>query len=82
VCYRGRHFRARPPEITPVNPIGSGDCLLAGLVDGCLKRLEPEAMIRHAVGCAVANALVWDAGAIEEGEAGRWGEKVQVEGGG
>ena len=58
-------YRAIPPEISAVNPIGSGDCLLAGLVDGWLSGLEPEPLFRHAIACAVANALVWDAGAID-----------------
>ena len=68
ILYRGRRYRAFPPKIEVVNPIGSGDSLLAGLVDGWLNRLEPEPLFRHAIACAVANALVWDAGAIEPGE--------------
>lgn len=52
---------------------------LAGLVDGWLDRLEPEPLFRHAIACAVANALVWDAGAIEPGEAARWSERVVIE---
>ena len=64
VLHRGRRCRAVPPKIDAVNPIGSGDCLLAGLADAWLSGLEPEPMIRHALACAVANALVWDAGAF------------------
>ena len=59
-------YRVKPPAIEPVNPIGSGDCFLAGVVDGHLEGPgADEELLRHAVGCAVANALVWDAGAIE-----------------
>ena len=76
---RGKIYRAIPPRISAVNPIGSGDCLLAGLVDGWLSRLEPEPLFRHAIGCAVANALVWDAGAIEPAEVARWSDQVVVE---
>jgi tagatose 6-phosphate kinase len=61
----GRRFRVRPPEVDVVNPIGSGDCLLAGTADGMLACLGPEALLRRAVASAVANALVWDAGAID-----------------
>ncbi len=64
----GAAVRAVPPRIEPVNPIGSGDCLLAGLVDAWLSGLEPEAVLRHGLACAVANALVWDAGAIDPEE--------------
>ena len=45
ILYRGRRYRAIPPKIKVVNPIGSGDSLLAGLVDGWLERLEPEAAV-------------------------------------
>jgi len=79
IFYRGRRYRAIPPHIKPVNPIGSGDSLLAGLVDGWLRQLDPEPLFRHAVACAVANAMIWDAGAIDPAEVAKWEEQVGVE---
>lgn len=79
VQHRHQFFRATPPAIDAVNPIGSGDCLLAGLANGWLSDLGPDALIRHAVGCAVANALVWDAGALDPDEVRRQAEAVVVE---
>jgi tagatose 6-phosphate kinase len=61
----GRFFRILPPSIETVNPIGSGDCLLAGLVDSELSGAGPIEVLKHGVACAVANAAVWDAGAID-----------------
>jgi hypothetical protein len=29
--------------------------------------------------CAVANAMVWDAGAIEPAEVARWADQIEVE---
>lgn len=75
----GRPYRAIPPEVEVVNPIGSGDCLLAGLVDARLRGLGAEAALRHALGCAAANARVWDAGAIDPAVAARDAEAVLVE---
>lgn len=75
----GRVYRVRPPRVEAVNPIGSGDSLLAGLTDGWLSGLDPETLIRHAFGCAVSNALVWDAGAIDPSEAARQGKAVGIE---
>jgi tagatose 6-phosphate kinase len=79
IQFRGRRYRAIPPAVEVVNPIGSGDSLLAGLVDGWLNRLDPQPLIRQALACAVANALVWDAGAIEPAEVRRWAEAIEVE---
>jgi 1-phosphofructokinase family hexose kinase len=75
----GRAYRVTPPPIEPVNPIGSGDCLLAGLVDAHLAGLDAEATLRRGVASAVANALVWDAGAIDPAEVSRWEAEVRVE---
>jgi tagatose 6-phosphate kinase len=77
--HRGRRFRAVPPKIDAANPIGSGDCLLAGLADAWLSGLEPEPMIRHALACAVANALVWDAGAFMPEEVRRLEAEIVID---
>ena len=79
ILLRGKPYRAVPPAIDLVNPIGSGDSLLAGLVDGWLSNLDPAALCRHAIACAVANALVWDAGAIDPAEVARQREQVVIE---
>jgi 1-phosphofructokinase family hexose kinase len=75
----GRHYRAMPPTLAAVNPIGSGDCLLAGIADAWLARLDPEATLRHGLACAVANALVWDAGAIDPHEVRRQEAAIVIE---
>ena len=75
----GRPYRVTPPAIDPVNPIGSGDCHLAGLVDATLAGLDPDALLRRATAAAVANALVWDAGGIDLEEVRRIEGSVEVE---
>ncbi len=74
----GRPYRATPPTIEAVNPIGSGDCLLAGLVDARLNGFGPEALLKHALGAAVANALTWDAGAIDAQTVATQSDRVKV----
>lgn len=76
---QGRYFRCTPPPIEAVNPIGSGDSLLAGLADGWLKALPAEELLKTGVACAVANALTWDAGAIDSEEVARQAETITVE---
>lgn len=75
----GRSYRAIPPRVDAVNPIGSGDCHLAGLVLARLLDLDPEATLKRAVACAVANALTWDAGALDPAEVDRIEPEVRVE---
>ena len=79
VQVRDKRYRAIPPAIKPVNPIGSGDSLLSGLVDAWLAGTDTEPMIRHAMGCAAANAVVWDAGAIEPEQVERLASEVILE---
>ena len=74
----GERFRVEVPQITPVNPTGSGDSLLAGLIDARLSGLDPIRTLQRAAACGVANALVWEAGAIDPGLVDRVAQEVQV----
>ncbi len=79
VKLQGNLYRVTPPKIEVVNPIGSGDCLLAGMVDAWLNALTGEDMIKQAFACAAANAMVWDAGSIDLDEVERQRAAVGVE---
>lgn len=74
-----RAFRSLPPTIDVVNPIGSGDCLLAGLIDGWLAEKSIENTVRHGLACAVANALTWDAGSLDTEEVARLDAEIRLE---
>jgi 1-phosphofructokinase family hexose kinase len=79
IQHEGRRYRAEPPAIEVVNPIGSGDSLLAGLVDGWLAGRDPEWVVRHAIACASANASVWDAGAVDPETVARLESQIRLE---
>jgi 1-phosphofructokinase family hexose kinase len=53
----GIRLWSRPPPIAEVNPVGSGDCFLAGLVAGWHERGSPEEALRLATAAGAANAL-------------------------
>jgi 1-phosphofructokinase family hexose kinase len=61
VDWSGRRWRAGPPQVEEVNPVGSGDCLVAGFACGLLWGWTPESTIGLAVAAGAANAAVWDA---------------------
>jgi 1-phosphofructokinase family hexose kinase len=71
-------WRASAPSVVPVNPVGSGDCFLAGLVAGLADgRGEAEAL-RLATACGAANAMTGSAGAIEPADLARLLEQTRV----
>lgn len=75
-CAGGWH--ARSPLVEAVNPVGSGDCFLAGLVAGLSEgRGEAEAL-RLAMACGAANALTMHAGNIESEQVERLASAVVV----
>jgi len=61
VSYRDQLLRAWPPQIKVVNPIGSGDSLVAGFAVGLADGMAIEDTIRLGVAAGAANASIWDA---------------------
>lgn len=60
----GGRWRVFPPAIRQVNPIGSGDCYLAGLAHGWLRGMALEERVRYAAAAGAANALRQDVAMI------------------
>ncbi|MGI9861503.1 1-phosphofructokinase family hexose kinase [Moorella naiadis] len=54
-------LRAYPPHIKEINPVGSGDSLVAGLAVGILKGYSWEESLRLGVAAGAANAAMWTA---------------------
>jgi 1-phosphofructokinase family hexose kinase len=51
----GRFYRIRPLAVETVNPIGSGDCLAAGIAYGTARGLPPLEAIRLGIAAAADN---------------------------
>jgi 1-phosphofructokinase family hexose kinase len=58
-------WHAATPPIAAVNPVGSGDSFLAGLVAGFTDGLGPKEALRLAIACGAANAQSEHAGIVE-----------------
>jgi tagatose 6-phosphate kinase len=71
-------YSAKPPRIAAVNPIGSGDAVSAGMVAGLLDGLDEEGVVRFALACGSANALVSGPGIVRPSDVKRLTHEVQI----
>ncbi|MEW6360415.1 MAG: 1-phosphofructokinase family hexose kinase [Planctomycetota bacterium] len=55
-----RRRRVLPPKVRTVNPVASGDALVAGIAVGLRRGLPIEETIRLGVACGAANAAMWE----------------------
>lgn len=73
----GRFFRAIPPKLRAVSPIGSGDAFAAGLAAGW--SAGPVEALRLACACGAANALTPDSGYLHLEDIERLKSLVRIE---
>lgn len=63
------HWRFQPPRVKTVNPVGSGDAMLAGMVMALSRgKTLPEA-VRLGIACGAANALTETSGVVRRADA-------------
>lgn len=74
----GERLHAIPPAIQEVNPVGSGDALVAGFAIGLLEGMRLEAMARLAIAAGTANAMSWDIGHFTREEVAVLLDQVEV----
>lgn len=61
VC-NGEAMHARPESIEIVSAVGSGDCMLAGVIYGLTRKFSMEVALRYGIAAGTANALRLGAG--------------------
>lgn len=64
IRFQGRTFQAVPPMVKVVNPVGSGDVLVAELAMAMVDGWDIEQTIRHSIAASAANATIWEAAGI------------------
>lgn len=79
LAYEDACYAARPPAITAVSAVGSGDSFLAGLLLGFVRGHTPPKALRQAVAAGAANALSLGAGRFSWGEFEAMWDGSQVE---
>ena len=71
-------FHVVPPAIQEVNPVGSGDALVAGFAIGLMEKMPLEEMAVLACAAGTANAMSWDIGHFAPQEVAKLAKKVEV----
>ena len=71
-------FRVHPPPVREINPVGSGDCYLAGLAHARLAGYRLEAQLRYAAAAGAANAARADIAAITPQDIEALEERVEI----
>jgi tagatose 6-phosphate kinase len=78
VLGQGVVYRAVPPAVSIVNPIGSGDCLAAGIACGIGRGLAVQDAVRLGMACAAANLATVLPARFERDPCMRLAERVRL----
>lgn len=78
VSDQNTRFRAIPPQIQEVNPVGSGDALVAGFAIGLMERWPIEECARLGIAAGTANAMTWDIGHFSPNQVEELKHNVQI----
>lgn len=72
-------YRAQAPRITAVNPVGSGDSVVAGFAAGIRQQLADQRLIKFGLAMGVLNAMEEKTGHVDVRKI-NWAEKqINVE---
>jgi tagatose 6-phosphate kinase len=72
-------FRVLPPEIDEVNPVGSGDALVAGFAIGLMENVTLEEMAILGCAAGAANAMTWEIGRFTRKQVEMLVPRVRIE---
>ena len=72
-------YRVQVPEIEPVNPVGSGDSMIAGFAAGLSRAYNLEKTLKLAAACGTLNAMEKETGHLDPSKVAPMMEKIRVE---
>ena len=76
---RGVTYRAIPPDVNTINPVGSGDSMVAGIAMGIIDGFDLVEIIKLGMAAGAANASIWDAAYITKEQVSTLLAKTKVE---
>ncbi len=65
ICNDGKIYRAKVPEVRAINPVGSGDSMIAGFAVALNEGYDLAQVIRFASACGTANAMEKKTGKVD-----------------
>lgn len=78
VKHNGQVYRVDIPVVDAVNPVGSGDSVVAGFAHGLSMKLPTEALIQYGITMGLLNAMEVQTGAIDPTKIDEYAAKVIV----
>lgn len=79
VFYENFIYRVIIPKIKAINPVGSGDSMIAGFAVSLVKNYEFKDMLKFATACGVANAMELETGKVSIDNIKRVISQISVE---
>ena len=71
-------YRVAIPKVKAINPVGSGDSVIAGFASGLSKEMETTALIRYGVTMGLLNAMEAKTGTIDATKVDEYMNQVDV----
>ncbi|WP_454053599.1 1-phosphofructokinase [Clostridium sp. Marseille-Q7071] len=72
-------YRVRTPKVKAVNPVGSGDAMIAGFAVSLKRNYEFENMLKLAAACGTSNALEEETGRVDINNINRLIDDIVIE---
>jgi len=72
-------YRISIPKVEAVNPVGSGDSMLAGLAHALYSSLPVEEVLALGTACGISNAMQAQTGQIDPGQITSLARQVQIQ---
>ncbi|MEK4023952.1 MULTISPECIES: 1-phosphofructokinase [unclassified Sporosarcina] len=79
VRYEEKVYRVQIPEVKVINPVGSGDSVIAGFAAGFSRKLPPQEVIKYGIAMGVLNAMQEKTGSIDTELVNRCIGEIKVE---
>jgi len=79
VFHENKIYRVRVPKIKAINPVGSGDAMIAGFAISLIRDYDFQHMLKFAAACGTANAMEAETGKVDRDNVKNIMNKIIVE---